>query len=470
MPDIDTLCEPAANLWGHLLENNQTQSQKFLDLFSRNEIQYFRQAILDEAILYTHNLRKTALMKTILISETCGAKTADKIIMTGHQPNIYHTGIQAKYEALNTFAKDTNTAAINVIIDTDTGTGGLFHYPNSETSISSVDISNNNPLYLFQQIADKNFIETAFDSITSSLNSLSSKLVQRIDPVKSFYTQVSGMLVSEANTIVRRTLTSSEYYYDIPLSVILKSSYIQTLFSNILSDHDNFETGYNQSLHKYRDEHKIKNAANPFPDLKENETLFWLIDPHTQSRSSYYLGDIIENEKFLAPKAFIITLILRYCLSDLFIHGRGGAKYDQFLDFWVSDHYKMHAPAFVTASADTYLFSDKIERYEQYVSTLSQRRNISAHISKHLDADIFNDAEQADLQELTNQKNILLSALKKPDNTHAERQHYGTQIKKIDTSIKKIVNYNLKIENEANLANINEKTLYYREFPFFFFT
>ncbi|OGI05754.1 MAG: hypothetical protein A2Y40_02700 [Candidatus Margulisbacteria bacterium GWF2_35_9] len=459
--------------WENLLVENQHRLSNFLNIFSIGEIHRLREEIINSAISYTQRLETIAFEHGIILQKACGVTSFNKLIMTGHQPTIYHSGILAKNLSLNTFAQETKTAAINIIIDTDSGNGGNIYYPsilNAEPEVQSISISDNSPLYLYQKIVGSNEIENTLNLIHTGLTTVSLNFVTaKSKKVLSLYKQLSGMSLCEANTIARRYLSPSNHYYELPLSLILKSSYIQTLFSKILADGDAFSNQYNQALHTYRLDHKIKNNANPFPDLKPNETPFWLIDSSKKDRSSFFNSTKPEN-CFLAPKAFLITLLLRFCLSDLFIHGKGGAKYDQFLDYWVSIYYKMQAPSFVSVSEDRYLFPDIIEEYENYLSVLSRRREISGHLEKHLRSSLFNTADKSCLNEFLNSKTQLLSCLQKKDNTSTQRKLLGKEIKALDLCIKDFLNHKLAVPNESKLANMNTDFLYFREYPFFFFT
>jgi hypothetical protein len=53
----------------------------------------------------------------------------------------------------------------------------------------------------------------------------------------------------------------------------------------------------------------------------------------------------------LRPRALLTTLYARLVLSDLFIHGIGGAKYDELTDAIVRRYYQFEPPHFITATA-----------------------------------------------------------------------------------------------------------------------
>jgi len=53
------------------------------------------------------------------------------IVMTGHQPTIFHSGLTFKYEVTESFAVETNAIFAAVVIDTDAGDCGRFELPES---------------------------------------------------------------------------------------------------------------------------------------------------------------------------------------------------------------------------------------------------------------------------------------------------------------------------------------------------
>jgi hypothetical protein len=53
----------------------------------------------------------------------------------------------------------------------------------------------------------------------------------------------------------------------------------------------------------------------------------------------------------IRPRALLTTLYARLFLSDLFIHGIGGAKYDEVTDALLMDYFGCPPPAYLTATA-----------------------------------------------------------------------------------------------------------------------
>jgi len=69
----------------------------------------------------------------------------------------------------------------------------------------------------------------------------------------------------------------------------------------------------------------------------------WLVDQNQQIQAT---GKGI----FVRPRALITTMFARLLASDLFVHGIGGAKYDQLTDQIIVDFFGVDPPRYVTAT------------------------------------------------------------------------------------------------------------------------
>ena len=58
-----------------------------------------------------------------------------------------------------------------------------------------------------------------------------------------------------------------------------------------------------------------------------------------------------KNRKRLSTRALSLTMFLRLCVCDVFVHGIGGGHYDQVADRLIRDYFKLEPPGFVVATA-----------------------------------------------------------------------------------------------------------------------
>lgn len=141
---------------------------------------------------------------------------------------------------------------------------------------------------------------------------------------------------------------------------------------------------YNQSLNEYRRAHGISHEIEPMPNLKFDdwyfETPFWGTNAHhhrdtlwakldgkhlllkLRGAEGHFSFDLKELKAELAkstaltlwPKAIPQTLFCRMYLCDFFIHGTGGAVYEEVGNRFFEKALKSEAPAFGVVTA-TYL-------------------------------------------------------------------------------------------------------------------
>ena len=149
-----------------------------------------------------------------------------------------------------------------------------------------------------------------------------------------------------------------------------------------------FAKTYNQALADYRARRGMVGNQHPVPDLAVTTTRvelpFWavrgveprgrlIMEPTAGSDIHLYSGErrfatldtaalqrdpatalaAALGENLLRPRALALTMFLRLLACDLFIHGIGGAKYDQISDAIIRDYFRVVPPPFacVTATA-----------------------------------------------------------------------------------------------------------------------
>ncbi|MGI9456548.1 MAG: hypothetical protein ACR2NU_08300, partial [Aeoliella sp.] len=146
---------------------------------------------------------------------------------------------------------------------------------------------------------------------------------------------------------------------------------------------------YNSALSEYRHAHHLRSSAQPMPDLAEDEEgcemPFWvwsiekprrrplfvcrvanqieLTDRHgwsahldlapdgTPETATEQLAELSARGVRIRTRALTTTLFARLVLSDSFLHGIGGAKYDEVTDDLAERIYGTAPPAYLTLSA-----------------------------------------------------------------------------------------------------------------------
>jgi hypothetical protein len=158
---------------------------------------------------------------------------------------------------------------------------------------------------------------------------------------------------------------------------------------HVLAHLPRFWSAHNDALAAYRRAHRLRNRAQPVPDLAELdgwlEAPFWIWsadDPRRRPLFARQAADelqITDREAMtislplaadrdalpaverllelpsrgikIRTRALATTLFARLVLSDMFLHGIGGAKYDQVTDEIARQFFGFELPQFATVSA-----------------------------------------------------------------------------------------------------------------------
>ena len=194
---------------------------------------------------------------------------------------------------------------------------------------------------------------------------------------------------------------------DLTLDNALMGSEFMRFADHLFLRHRELHEIYNAVLAEYRAANGIRNHLRPVPDLARAgdwyESPFWLWNAPSdvrrrkafvrQSGSSWELSDLgnlnfrpsSETEQdmqamsltlaksgpTLRPRALITTMYARLVLSDLFIHGIGGAKYDEVTDEIIRKFFGIEPPKYITATAT---FRLPIERPQVTIEDVREAR------------------------------------------------------------------------------------------------
>jgi hypothetical protein len=176
---------------------------------------------------------------------------------------------------------------------------------------------------------------------------------------------------------------------ELPISRLCTLDPFLWFAGHIFAQLPRFREVYNQALAEYRRLNKIRSRTHPVADLYEDdgwlESPFWVWREHDTRRGRVMarqmgrelhlsdgadvfarlrltpemdaccavetLRELPQQGIRLRTRALTTTLFARLCLGDLFIHGIGGAKYDEMTDQIIERFYGLAAPAYMTMSA-----------------------------------------------------------------------------------------------------------------------
>ena len=456
------------------------------------------------------------------------------IIQSGHQPVFFHPGIWIKNIFLNELIKSPlpdKSLGLNIILDNDICKDLNLSLPvlssNGNLKLEKVN-------FLSSALTpDLPFEEYPCPSL-ELITKFNRDIIHRLKPLESenkdilnnfrnftrclenssrFYSQkyVRGNL-GEFLGLARRLYEQEiePAYLEIPFSQICDSDKFLSFFLEIIKNIKSFSEIYNNKLDEYRKLFKIRNRAHPSPNLmiKENliEIPFWIWREGDQRRKIYILREKGENYLYNAsydkifliekdglksllslktflkerglkirPKALLLTLYNRLFISDLFIHGLGGAKYDLVTDEIIREFFKVEPPHFLVASCTLHLdFKSSPSASDFKISALKKKiRDLEFNPQRYINELTLTKKKKNQIRELAEKKTELIKKIRGVL-TSAEKRKISEEIKAINNFMVEKVRP-LKCELSKKLEDEEEKmkqskVYTFREFPYCFFS
>jgi len=476
---MKTTVEPPYEMWPEVLRRNRQGLADRSSRLGRERVRELRQALYEAAFQYTQELTELAASISTPISGDF-ARSFDyekPLVMAGHQPVVYHQGLLYKNKQLSRLAKESSAHAINVVVDTDEGDAGQLIWPlrgGDSLTLRSATVSSAERLFASQQIVDSERVEEIFCAMREDLaaSGLHSAL-DAVEKVSRLYQLLSGQSVSVANSLVRWQY-ERRAYLEVSLSRLLRIDVVRSILLEWVHDAEKLVPSYNSTLESYRAERKIKNPANPFPNMSIEpnsiEVPFCLIqssgrEPLTVAPQGKL--DVQQNS-FIAPRGSIVTLLLRAFCSDLFIHGTGGGKYDPFVDRFAHAYLGVELPEFVVASSTEYAFPERVASYEAAIELKSRYKEIVSHTERFLGAGLFTCDEEGELHKCAHTRRDLLARLKEVGSSD-ERSIVMRELNQLNQRIKQTIDASALAAKllDAQVPEVVLARWRFRTYPFF---
>jgi hypothetical protein len=225
---------------------------------------------------------------------------------------------------------------------------------------------------------------------------------------------------------------------ELPQSDMCASGAFRRFACHVMRELPRFMEAYNGALADYRRQHGIRNRAHPVSSLAVRDgwlqTPFWAWTSENPKRRSVYLRphgqrfEISDLKSFerelplshgnsaladdavavlaqweqeglkLRSRALVTTMFTRLAVADLFIHGIGGAKYDEATDAICERFFGAAPPPFATITGTLRLPAARAALEVGGVARLQQRlRELTYHPEQNLPqgGDVSQDGEYA---------------------------------------------------------------------------
>lgn len=326
------------------------------------------------------------------------------MVMAGHQPEPFHPGVWFKNFVLSGLGVQSGAVAINLVVDNDTCRAAALRVPTGPSDAPRIeqvpfDAATAEIPYEERGIVDTSLFDTFDERLSAALaGRIEQPLVRELWPLAKEHARRVGRL-GLSLAAARHELEASVGLrtLEVPLSMVCDSPSFARFALHLLLDIERFQAIYNQSLAEYRAANHIRSTAHPVPDLHRQDSWWeaplWIWTTDQPRRQGLYVerhadalvltnraqiqlrlpltGGEIGDEAVAAwlaarrngiklrPRALLTTLYARLVLSDLFLHGIGGAKYDELTDALFARFLGVQPPIYGTLTATLHLPVEK---------------------------------------------------------------------------------------------------------------
>jgi len=392
----------------------------------------------------------------------------DAVVVTGHQPYLYHPGIWAKDFLLERLTREVSGTGVDLVVDTDAVESVGFSVPDQGDVVRRLDVtlcaSEGESTWLHRRPPSAAELTIFRSQGRDAIDALGvSTLTGRFEAYCACLGKASGGRdLATVLTAARRCLEVplGMGYLQLSVSHLARTWAFRRFAAELLLDAGRFRDTMNSALGEYRSATHTRSSAQPFPDLHEDgmgvEVPFWFLDE--AGRHSVTVGvsgrvsgggrelmwlaataeevaeRIADRDLLLAPRALSLTLFTRLFLADLFIHGLGGGRYDRITDAVIRDYYGIEPPGYCVASVTLLLPLGIPPTTDADVAEAERRLKRFEHNPDELlpAADDLVQAERKRLAALAARKHALMAEFGRPG---ADRKTLGFGVRAVNAEL-----------------------------------
>jgi hypothetical protein len=433
----------------------------------------------------------------------------DLIVVTGHQPELYHPGVWVKDFWLQRLGEETGAAAIDLVVDSDGFDTVEVHSPCLRPDVrvcrAYLAVGTTDTCYACTPVPTGDAIDDFCTAAAEHLSTLPAPAIARhfdrfCECLRSAANDARN--IAELITFARRRYEAAAGtdYLELPVTSLGASAPFAALLAHLALDARAFADAYNGALAEYRERTGTRNTAQPFPDLRVEGDLVELPVWHLEAarRATVWartgtspalivdghvvceLGTcadapaaVAASGLHAAPKALALTMFTRVFVADFFIHGVGGGRYDEVTDDVIRRYFGVEPPTFAVASMTEYLpLGAHVVRDEEIEAAAMALNRLKHNPDQMLDEVEFDTAaEHARAVALAEEKAGLVTAIAVPG---ADKKALGARIRVVNEALATMLEpFERQMRDElAQLRQLQEASEVFtdRTYPFCFWS
>ncbi|MDH4138995.1 MAG: hypothetical protein OEV43_00290 [Coriobacteriia bacterium] len=463
----ELLTDPPFDEWAAIADENAARSSAWDFTVGGVSAAELRQQARREAVTGAEEFSARLGVPTRSVPAEPG-----RVVLTGHQPQLYHPGVWIKNFLLQRFADETGAAGIDLVVDSDAFESVSLTMPclAPEVRRCSEPLATGGPNRCFActDSQDRAAVERFCSVVDGLLAGLPAPALRR--HFGEFGTALLSAVEDARNlgelvTFARRRYerVAGTDYAELPVTRLGRTEAFARFVSDIVVRAEEFAACYNSELGRYRRANRIRTAAQPFPDLSvesaETELPFWAMGATSRGALSVARhGDTVvllsdgaplfevpaqadavadalhDANVMLAPKALTLTLFARLFVADLFIHGVGGGRYDRVTDGVMRDFYGIEAPRYVVASMTMYLpLGGHIVTDEELAEARRRLQRLEHNPDSLLgEVDFETTEDRREAFELAEEKTQLVAEIAE---AQADKKRLGSRIREVNRQL-----------------------------------
>jgi hypothetical protein len=397
------------------------------------------------------------------------------LIVTGHQPELFHPGVWVKNFATAAIAQSCGGLALNLIVDNDIPKASSIRVPAvRDDQLRTVPVEfdewQGEIPYEDWKVGD----ESSFSSFSDRGREVLGDTVP--DPlIDNFWPRATRRrgdvdTVGLRFSLARREIEASwgVSNLELPLGLLCQTDSFLWFASHLIAQLPRYQEIHNACLAHYRAVHRIRSRHHPVADLGRVddwlEAPFWVWRGGQPRRRALLarqrarvvelriageedvlaslpltpdsvaccaverLRDLAAGSIRLRTRALTTTMFARLFLGDLFLHGIGGAKYDELGDEITRRFLGFEPPGFLTLSLTLRLGlpSEPVTR-DDLTAVRREIRDLSFNPERH-----FNEPYPEGLRNLISEKRAAISG---PVTSRRERVARAISIRRLNDSM-----------------------------------